>query len=68
VGSSRVIGRAGSSSLHRVNSAYAVSKMTYGTTKHVTSRRTRPGEASNDREKKPEITMNAGMWKAYTKT
>ena len=60
-GSSRLTGRSGTWSVHRVKKVYAVSNTTYGTTSPVTSLRSRCGAASKFREKYPETTMNAGM-------
>ncbi len=40
--------------------------MMYGTATPVISRLSRLGLASKLREKKPEMMMNAGMWKVYT--
>ncbi len=50
-GSSRLMSRPGSSSVHRVKKVYATSNTTYGTATPVTSRFTRPGVASKVREK-----------------
>lgn len=57
-GSSRLTGRSGTWSVHRVKNVYAVSNTTYGTASPVTNRRSRPGLQSKFREKYPDTTMN----------